>query len=133
MHVSEEVLDAEGRIDQQKIRLVGRMGRDFYAKAFGDALFEVPKPLTTIGIGIDALPEKIRFSSLLTGNDLGKLGNLERMPVPDEISALNENPNIREILENSSEPDGRLFEIAKKMLDEGKVQEALAILMLVRD
>jgi flavin reductase (DIM6/NTAB) family NADH-FMN oxidoreductase RutF len=133
MHVAEDVLDAEGRIDQQKIRLVGRMGRDFYAKAFGDALFEVPKPLTTIGIGIDALPEKIRFSNLLTGNDLGKLGNLERLPAPGEMAALKENPNIRDILENSADPALRLSEIAKKMLDEGKVQEALAILMLVRD
>jgi len=132
MHVSEEVLDAEGRIDQQKMRLVGRLGRDYYVKAFGDALFEVPKPLSTIGIGIDALPEKIRFSKLLNGNDLGKLGNLEKIPSSEEISSMKLLPEVDHILESSVDPDKELHSLAKEKLDGGKAYEALKILMLIK-
>ena len=68
MHINEDVLGDDGMIDQQKIRLVGRLSKNYYVKAFGDALFEVEKPLQRLGIGIDALPEKIRNSNILTGN-----------------------------------------------------------------
>jgi flavin reductase (DIM6/NTAB) family NADH-FMN oxidoreductase RutF len=132
MHVSGEVLDAEGKIDQQKMRLVGRLGRDYYVKAFGDALFEVPKPLTTIGIGLDALPEKIRFSKLLTGNDLGKLGNLEKMPSSEEISSMKSLPEVNNILESSDDPDKELQSLAKEKLERGSAYEALKILMLIK-
>src|SRR5690606_19857864 len=71
MHVREDILDPEGKIDQHKIDLVARMGGNWYSRA-QMGLFEVPKPLTTLGIGVDAIPEEIRNSSILTGNDLGK-------------------------------------------------------------
>lgn len=87
MHVKEELLDANERIDQTKIDLVARMGGDWYCRAHGDALFEVKKPLTTTGIGIDQLPLKVRNSKLLTGNDLGKLGNFETPPTEEEKAA----------------------------------------------
>ncbi len=77
VHVREDVLDEHGQIDQHKIDLVARLGGNWYVRASGDALFEVTKPLTTVGIGVDALPEKIRRSGILTGNDLGRLGNTE--------------------------------------------------------
>lgn len=80
MHINEDVLDADGKIDQTKIDLVGRMGEDFYCRATGDALFKVPKPIHTMGIGIDQLPESIKHSSVFTGNDLGMLGNTEKLP-----------------------------------------------------
>ena len=92
VHISETILGEDGAIDQNKIRLVGRMGKDFYVKAFGEALFEVEKPLRQIGIGIDALPDFIRLSKVLTGNELGLLGNLERMPSEEEIMAVRESP-----------------------------------------
>ena len=76
IHIKDEVLDSNGKIDQKKIDLVGRMGGNWYCHANGDALFEVEKPLATLGIGIDNIPEDIRNSSILTGNDLGKLGKL---------------------------------------------------------
>jgi flavin reductase (DIM6/NTAB) family NADH-FMN oxidoreductase RutF len=80
MHIDPRVLDAEQHIDQQKIDLVARMGGNYYCRANGSALFEVEKPLQTLGIGIDAIPAEIRTSTILSGNDLGKLGNVENLP-----------------------------------------------------
>ncbi|MEZ4779807.1 MAG: flavin reductase family protein [Flavobacteriaceae bacterium] len=79
LHIKEEVLDANGRIDPLKIDTVARMGGNWYSRA-KEGLFEVPKPLQTMGIGVDALPEAIRKSTILTGNDLGMLANVETLP-----------------------------------------------------
>lgn len=76
-HIKDEVLDAEGKIDPFKLDAVARMGGDWYCRANGEALFTVPKPLEKVGIGIDQLPEAIRKSKVLTGNDLGMLANVE--------------------------------------------------------
>lgn len=87
IHVNADVLDTNGRIDQRKIDLVGRMGGHFYARAHGDALFELAQPNTNIGVGVDNLPPEARNSHILTGNDLGKLGVV--LSIPDE-TAVNE-------------------------------------------
>lgn len=87
MHISEEILDANKNIDPNKIKLVARMGGDWYAKAFGEALFEIEKPIRNKGIGVDAIPESIRLSNVLTGNNLGQLGNVEKLPDATEIEA----------------------------------------------
>lgn len=84
IHINDAILNDEGTIDQHKIDLVGRMGGDFYVRAQGDALFEVPKPIRQKGIGVDALPDAIRNSSILTGNNLGMLGNIEELPTISE-------------------------------------------------
>lgn len=86
IHVDEAMLDDKQMIDQQKIDLVARMGGNWYCRAHGDALFEIEKPITTMGIGVDALPASIRNSKVLSGNDLGILGNLEVLPDAGEIS-----------------------------------------------
>lgn len=80
MHIAEEIMDERGGIDQHKIDLVARLGGDWYCRASGDSLFTVPKPLSTHGIGVDALPAEVRNSHFLTGNDLGMLGNIEKWP-----------------------------------------------------
>jgi flavin reductase (DIM6/NTAB) family NADH-FMN oxidoreductase RutF len=85
IHVNTDVLNAVGKIDQQKIDLVARLGGDWYARAHGDALFEVPKPLTTLGMGVDALPQEFKTSKFLTGNNLGMLGNTEILPDASDI------------------------------------------------
>jgi len=85
MHVDDAVLDAEGRIDPNKIDLVARMGGDYYCRASGSAVFTVPKPNASIGIGIDALPESVRKSTILTGNHLGILGNVTEVPAKEEV------------------------------------------------
>ena len=83
-HINEEMLDAHGKIDQRKIDLVGRMGGSFYCRAHGDALFELTQPNKDFGVGVDALPASARLSSILTGNDLGRLASV--LTVPDETS-----------------------------------------------
>ena len=84
MHIDDSILDDKGTIDPRKIDLVARMGGDWYTRAM-DGLFEVPKPITTIGIGVDSIPEAIRLSNVLTGNNLGQLGNVERLPSAEEV------------------------------------------------
>lgn len=86
IHIDEAVLDSNKVIDQRKIDLVARMGGNWYCRAAGDALFELAKPLTSLGVGVDALPEAVRDSKILTGNDLGKLGNVEAVPDETEVN-----------------------------------------------
>jgi len=129
MHIDESILDEKGFVVPDKLRAVGRMGRNFYVRAFGDAVFEVEKPLARMGIGIDALPEKIRFSEHLTGNELGQLGNLERLPGQDEIDAIESFPELRHILEQSGNRSEALFLLAKKMIARGNAFDALKVLL----
>jgi flavin reductase (DIM6/NTAB) family NADH-FMN oxidoreductase RutF len=132
MHIREDILMEDGMIDQQKIRLVGRLSKNYYVKAFGDALFEVEKPLKRLGIGIDALPEHIRNSRDLTGNELGQLGNVEHLPGPDELRDFRESPEIREITETSCRDWAiEMVKLAKMYLETGHPFEALKVLMLL--
>jgi flavin reductase (DIM6/NTAB) family NADH-FMN oxidoreductase RutF len=87
MHIDERVLDEKKNIDPNKIDLVARMGGNYYCRASGSAVFEVAKPLTTLGIGVDRIPAPIRNSKVLTGNNLGQLGNVEHLPAPEEVAA----------------------------------------------
>lgn len=86
MHIQEEVVDANGIIDPQKIDAVARMGQNYYCRAHGDNIFTVPKPNEKIGIGYDNLPAPIRNSKVLTGNDLGMLANVEQIPTSGLLS-----------------------------------------------
>lgn len=86
MHFNDAILNEDKTlVDQEKIDLVARMGGNWYCRAHGNALFEVQKPITTIGVGIDVLPENIRTSKELSGNDLGLLGGMEYVPGSEEI------------------------------------------------
>ena len=117
MHIDETILNEHGQIDQTKIDLVARMGGDWYCRAHGNALFELVKPLTNCGIGVDAPPEHIRLSHVLSGNDLGQLGNVEVAPEADVMQAI------------KAEHAGKdAFQTAKQLLKEGKAKEALALL-----
>ncbi len=84
VHIQEEVLDENGAIDQHKIDLVARAGGSYYSRA-RDGFFEIPKPLSTLGIGVDKIPSSISNSSVLTGNNLGMLGNVEHLPVQEDV------------------------------------------------
>lgn len=79
MHIDESFLDSDGNLDQEKLNLVARLGGAYYSTNGKESLFKVPKPLTTLGIGVDALPKEIRLSAVLTGNDLGMLANVEHL------------------------------------------------------
>jgi hypothetical protein len=134
MHISELILNEKGKIDQQKIDLVGRLGADYYVRASGAALFEVEKPNKNLGIGVDALPETIKLSPVLTGNNLGQLGNAEQLPGRDEVEQLYNNSEIRNMiyrLENDKENLQMQLHIkAKQLLDAGHVNEAWKVLLL---
>lgn len=117
-HFSEGILDENGKIDQQKTDWVARMGGNWYARASGEAIFEVPKPSTQRGIGVDMIPDFIKSNPLFTGNDLGRLGNIQQLPLTSEIQ------EFRSLHHNSD-----LLQLAKQFLSAGKVHEAwLAIL-----
>ncbi len=87
MHIKEEITDQNGIIDPQKIDAVARMGQNYYCRAHGDNIFVVPKPNEKIGIGYDKLPDSIRNSKILTGNDLGMLANVEQIPERGQLSS----------------------------------------------
>jgi len=134
LHIDEAVLNEKGTIDQNKIDLVARLGGDLYCRASGDALFEVAKPLSSIGMGIDTIPEVIRNSKVLTGNNLGQLGNCEGMPNQDELNAFRNSPELMNLLSDMNfkleQLEANRHLLAKHLLDEGKVQEAWRILLL---
>ncbi|MFN4121959.1 MAG: flavin reductase family protein [Flavobacteriales bacterium] len=129
MHINESVLDGNQMIDQQKIDLVARMGGDWYCRAHGNALFEVEKPVARMGVGIDALPEHIRNSAVLTGNQLGILGNRESLPDEDSISSFRESEEAQPYL--TYQKDSReLHQAAARLIDQGQADKALTLLLL---
>ncbi len=101
IHVAKSALDENGNMDQRRIDLVSRLGQNWYSRA-NAGLFEVPKPLTTLGIGVDAIPERIRNSKVFDGNDLGMLGNVEALPADEEIDTfVKENFGVKAVLSAS--------------------------------
>ncbi|OFY67259.1 MAG: flavin reductase [Bacteroidetes bacterium RIFCSPLOWO2_02_FULL_36_8] len=136
MHISDHILDEKGNIDTHKIDLVSRMGYDLYCRASGTAVFEVPKPLTTLGIGIDQLPLAIRNSDILSGNDLGQLGNVETIPTEDEIkNFMKTSEPLKNLFQKFSNDTVQLKKeshlLAKELIKQGKVREALIGLLNV--
>lgn len=116
IHIDENILDETGMIDQKKIDLVSRMGGNWYCRANENAMFEIQKPITTIGIGVDQIPTAIRNSSVLTGNDLGLLGSVEALPTEDEINRFSKTVN-----------DPHLE--AKKLIEKGHIMDAWKVLL----
>jgi flavin reductase (DIM6/NTAB) family NADH-FMN oxidoreductase RutF len=133
-HIQENILNEAGKIDQHKIDLVGRLGGDWYVRASGNALFEVEKPLAKKGIGVDQIPEKIRLSTILTGNNLGKLGNVEQIPSPAEVQTFAEEINWSE-LKNQFKNDINALEIylhqlAQNYLANNETEKAWKVLLI---
>lgn len=116
IHINENVLDETGMIDQHKIDLVSRMGGNWYCRANDASMFEIQKPITTIGIGVDAIPTEIRNSTILTGNDLGLLGSVEALPTEAEILAY-------------SDFTGDKHNEAKRLITNGEIENAWKVLL----
>ncbi len=132
IHIREEILDEEGKIDQEKIDLVARLGGDWYCRVTKENLFKVAKPVRTMGIGVDSIPAAIRNSEVLTGNNLGQLGNVESLPGAAAVEDIKTQADVQAVL---TESDLRLriqktHILAKNYLDEGDVQFAWKILLL---
>lgn len=100
VHIHEEVLDENGRISTERMKLVARMGESWYCKAFGDALFQIPKPLQTLGVGFDHLPKDILKSEVLTGNDLAQLANVEEIPNGVYSADVHDHARAKQLLNN---------------------------------
>ncbi|MCH4822720.1 flavin reductase family protein [Gramella lutea] len=127
MHIKEDILDEKGFIDQYKIDQVARMGGNWYSRA-REGMFEVPKPLSTLGIGVDAMPEEVRTSKILTGNDLGKLGNVEALPENGEIEAfLKQNTQEAELVKTGDKE--KIHKQAQVYLEKGQPEDAWKILL----
>lgn len=129
VHVNDEVLDENQRIDQHKIDLVGRLGANWYCRASGNSLFEVEKPISSLGIGVDAIPENIRLSPILTGNHLGQLGNVEAMPEQSKIDEFKNSPEREVLMQMKSDADFALHRIALKLIDQGEIEKAWLLLL----
>lgn len=137
MHINKDILSLDGKsIDQQKIRLVSRLGGNWYSKAFGEALFEVEKPLTTLGIGVDQLPADIRTSHILSGNNLGQLGNVEKLPDETEVNEYKLIELSDVFITHKDNPlalEKELHQKAKDLLDNGHVWDAWKTLLAFND
>ncbi len=132
MHINESVLDENGKIDQNKIDLVGRLGGDWYVRASGEALFEVEKPIRSLGIGVDSIPDDIRFSKFLTGNDLGRLGNIQELPNETDVNEhkLMELSGLFQQYEDDAVTlEVELHKLAHLQLEKGQVLEAWKTLL----
>ena len=132
MHVDESLLDENGKIDQLKTKQVARLGGDWYLAVNEQNLFKVPKPNTNLGVGIDALPDHVKQSDILTGNHLGQLANVEEMP---SINAAFENEDLKRIFQyyslNPKDMEVEVHKLAAQLLSHGKEKEAWQILLSI--
>lgn len=127
IHIKENILDENGMIDQQKIDLVARLGSNWYTRA-NEGLFEVEKPLITLGIGVDQIPDFIKESKVFDGNDLGKLGNIETLPTEEEINIfVKNNVAVKGVL--SSDDTEKIHLKAKEYLNNNEVLSAWKVLL----
>ena len=122
IHINDDYL-TDDVLDTEKLDLVGRMGGNWYIRAIKESLFEIPKPIRTHGIGVDALPKGIRESDILTGNNLGRLGNLEQLPSQKDIKTIVEVAGIQD------KSKTELHTLAKQLLDDGNTEKAMAYLL----
>ncbi len=130
MHVDDSILGTDGKIDQQKTHFIARLGGDWYCRVDKNNLFKVPKPNTQLGIGVDALPEGIRNSTILTGNHLGMLGNVHEQPV---VNPSFDDERLKNIVQyfsvNPVEMEKELHRYAAELLNKGFTENAWQVLL----
>jgi flavin reductase (DIM6/NTAB) family NADH-FMN oxidoreductase RutF len=130
IHLDDSLLNEDKKFDQAKLELVARLGGDWYCRVNKDNLFMVPKPNVKLGIGMDALPESIRFSKALTGNHLGMLANVHDMPV---VEPSFEDEHLKNIFQyysiNPADMEKEVHSYAAKLLDQNKIYEAWQVLL----
>lgn len=128
IHMKEKYINENGFLDTKKLDLVARMGGSWYSRANQSSLFEIPKPIINKGIGIDSLPNEIKKSEVLSANNLGRLGNIEKLPTKDNINKIMIKYGL--ISETSKL---KLHQKAKELLENGDTEEALAILLFTSE
>ena len=129
IHVQDEILDEKGHINQNRIDLVARLGGNWYCRASGEALFEVEKPLQTLGIGVNQIPDAIRLSPVLTGNHLGQLANVEHLPHQDLVDEFKASEEFDLLMHSVDSSDFASHRAAAKLLNQGEVIKAWLVLL----
>lgn len=132
MHIAESVIDGD-RIDPHKIDLMGRMGRAYYVRASGDAIHTIVQSVVEIAIGFDSLPESVRQSQILTGNQLGIIAGLLKLPGDEEIETIGKSQDVINILSEIENSKDGLHTLGAKYIDDGRNDEALAVLLFADD
>jgi flavin reductase (DIM6/NTAB) family NADH-FMN oxidoreductase RutF len=132
-HINPNILDKDGKIDVFKIDQVARLGANWYSKITPESLFEVAKPIYKLGIGVDALPHDVRNSTVLTGNHLGQLANIEALPTEEEVQEFIIQKEIKDILDSTiGDANTRTIQLhlkAVELLENGNVVDALKVLL----
>ncbi|WP_291064647.1 MULTISPECIES: flavin reductase family protein [unclassified Empedobacter] len=123
MHVQEDLLDENDKVSPYDLDLVARMGGDYYCRVIPESIFEVEKPTRTIGLGIDQLPDEVKHSNYLTGNNLGQLGNVEKLPTDEMILNFKEQLTERLDIQKFKSVEVR-HQVAAKLLEQGDVNGA---------
>lgn len=133
MHIDERILDGAGGIDPAKLDLVARLGGNWYSRTKASCLFEIPKPIRNQGIGVDQIPKSIRESDILSGNNLGRLGNVAQLPDQEAVKEFGESPEIEEMrIRFQNDPaswEDHLHWYAREALESGDVEKAWLILL----
>jgi flavin reductase (DIM6/NTAB) family NADH-FMN oxidoreductase RutF len=134
-HFHDNIFDENKMIDPRKLDAVARMGGDWYCRANGEALFELPKPVRNKGIGVDQIPYSIRDSKILTGNNLGRLGNVEQLPSDDDVKLFSQEASIKKVIEDAGNNEELLEEsihkLAQQYLDKGEILNAWKTLLQI--
>jgi hypothetical protein len=132
-HFKDEILDENKKVDPFKLDAVARMGGDWYCRAQGEAIFELPKPIRNKGIGVDQIPAAIRESAILTGNNLARLGNVESLPTTDEIKDFSSNTQLTVAVEqHKDQPEAlktAIHQLAQSFLQKNDTQSAWKTLL----
>ena len=123
MHVQEDLLDENDKVSPYDLDLVARMGGDYYCRVIPESIFEVEKPTRTIGLGIDKLPDEVKYSNYLSGNNLGQLGNVEKLPTDEMILNFKEQLIQRLDIQKFKSAEVR-HQVAAKLLEQGDVNGA---------
>ncbi len=126
MHIRENVLDENGRIDPLKLDAVARMGGDYYLRMGDNNIFTVPKPSDKLGIGFDLIPESIKRSTVLTGNDLGRLASVESLPTDSEIAAIKQSEDVKKAFSKGGDAPHQL---AQQLIRIGNPLDAWKVLL----
>ncbi len=134
IHINNDYLDANGDLDTKKLDLVARLGGSWYARITEDSLFEIPKPISTKGIGVDQLPKHIFDTEILSNNNIGRLGNVEKVPTEDELEKFKKTAEITSVLKLSeaTAKTEAIHILAKEHLEKGEMELAILALFVLK-
>ncbi|WP_413534004.1 flavin reductase family protein [Empedobacter brevis] len=123
LHIHKDLLDDNNKVSPYDLDLVGRLGGDYYCRIIPESIFEVEKPTRTVGLGIDQLPDEVKNSNYLSGNNLGQLGNVEKLPTEEMILNFKEQLMQRLDIQKFKSVEVR-HQVAAKLLEQGDVNGA---------